>query len=167
LPRLSLSPAGIAAARIGSREPHRRIDRIRRASAKGRERQESRQRTAKIAFLDGATSAPCISLILPFPTPCPQDRLDRSVSTSSQPRPPLIHWPVVGEGCAGPPNPSIRSDQASASARSASRMAFLASSRAPSALIFAPMMRPPQMTSRDLLLMGSDYSDPGDVTQRH
>jgi hypothetical protein len=41
----------------------------------------------------------------------------------------------------------------SASARSASRAAFLAASRAPLARIFAPMIGPPQMTSRDLVLM--------------
>src|SRR3977135_3132776 len=45
--------------------------------------------------------------------------LQRLHSTSSQPRPPLRHCPIVGEGCAGPPKPSIRND-----ARSASRAAF-------------------------------------------
>jgi hypothetical protein len=45
--------------------------------------------------------------------------LQRLHSTSSQPRPPLRHWPIVGDGCAGPPSPSMRMDQASAVARSA------------------------------------------------
>jgi hypothetical protein len=35
-------------------------------------------------------------------------------STSSQPSPPLRHCSIVGAGCAGPPYPSIRTDQASA-----------------------------------------------------
>src|SRR5713101_4537392 len=50
--------------------------------------------------------------------------LQRLHSTSSQPSPPLRHCPIVGDGCAGPPYPSMRIDQASASARSASRTAF-------------------------------------------
>ena len=29
--------------------------------------------------------------------------LQRLHSTSSQPSPPLRHWPIVGDGCAGPP----------------------------------------------------------------
>src|ERR1700722_13607082 len=48
-----------------------------------------------------------------------------------------------------PAVPSIRIDQASASARSASRIAFLAASRAPSARIFASRILLPKMTSRD------------------
>jgi hypothetical protein len=44
---------------------------------------------------------------------------------------------IIGDGCDCPPYPSIRIDQASASARSASRVAFLAASRAPSARISA------------------------------
>src|SRR5580704_2011077 len=52
----------------------------------------------------------------------------------------------------------MRTDQASASARSAARTAFLASARALSARIFAPLIALPQMTSRDLVLMAGDYS---------
>src|ERR1700749_3076379 len=52
----------------------------------------------------------------------------------------------------------MRTDQASASARSAARTAFLASARALSARIFAPLIALPQMTSRDLVLMIGDYS---------
>src|SRR5258708_36517397 len=35
----------------------------------------------------------------------------------------IRHCAIVGDGCAGPPYPSIRMDQASASSRSSSRMA--------------------------------------------
>jgi hypothetical protein len=48
--------------------------------------------------------------------------------------------------------------EASASALSASRLAFCAASRAPLARICAPMIRPPQITSRDLVLMAAHYS---------
>jgi hypothetical protein len=48
--------------------------------------------------------------------------------------------------------PSTRIDDTLASARSASRAAFMARLRACSALIFAAPIRPPQMTSRDLVL---------------
>src|SRR5258707_12420640 len=71
--------------------------------------------------------------------------------TSSQPYPPLRHCAIVGDGCAGPPYPSILIDHASASARTAVRTAFTASSRAPSDL--GPAERLPKMTSRDLVLM--------------
>ncbi len=60
---------------------------------------------------------------------------------------------MVGDGCAGPPYPSIRIDQASA--RSASRLACLARSRAPWARILAPAIREPKRTSRDLVLIGA------------
>jgi hypothetical protein len=52
--------------------------------------------------------------------------LQRWHSTSSQAYPPLRHCPMVGDGCAGPPLPSIWIDHASASARSASRVASAA-----------------------------------------
>ena len=52
----------------------------------------------------------------------------------------------------------MRTDHASASARSAARAAFLASWRAVSARIFALMIRPPHMTSRVLVLIADDYS---------
>ena len=52
----------------------------------------------------------------------------------------------------------MRIDQASDSARSASRAAFCAASRALLARMSAPMMRPPQITPRDLVLMARDYS---------
>jgi hypothetical protein len=55
-----------------------------------------------------------------------------------------LRWPAV---------PFIRIDHASASARSAPRMACLARSRAPSARIFVPDIREPKRTSRDLVLM--------------
>jgi hypothetical protein len=45
----------------------------------------------------------------------------------------------------GPPYPSIRIDQASASALSAALTALMASLRAPSARILAPMIRLPAM----------------------
>jgi hypothetical protein len=54
----------------------------------------------------------------------------------------------------------MRTDHASASARSAARAAFLASWRAVSARIFALMIRPPHMTSRVLVLMDGNYSFP-------
>jgi hypothetical protein len=38
--------------------------------------------------------------------------LQRMHSTSSQPRSPLRHCPIVGHGGAGPPGPSIGSDHA-------------------------------------------------------
>jgi hypothetical protein len=71
---------------------------------------------------------------------------------------------MVGDGCAGPTYPSIRIDQASASARSASRTASLARSRALSAWILAPRIRLPKMTSRDLVLMARHYSA---ILRRH
>ena len=52
------------------------------------------------------------------------------------------------------------STSTSASARSAARMASLAALRAESARIFAPMILPPQMTSRFLVLMVGDCSGP-------
>ena len=52
----------------------------------------------------------------------------------------------------------MRTDHASASARSAARAAFLASWRAVSARIFALVIRPPHMTSRVLVLIADDYS---------
>ncbi len=60
---------------------------------------------------------------------------------------------MVGDGCAGPPKPSMRSDHAGASARSASRTASIARLRACLALILAALTRPPQITSRDLVLL--------------
>src|SRR5258707_7909325 len=54
----------------------------------------------------------------------------------------------------------MRIDQASASARSASRMACLARSRAPSAWILAPRIRLPKITSRDLVLMAGITARP-------
>jgi hypothetical protein len=54
----------------------------------------------------------------------------------------------------------MRIDQRLASARSAARMASVAALRADSACIFAPMILPPQMTSRFLVLMVGDYSGP-------
>src|SRR6516164_3018475 len=57
---------------------------------------------------------------------------------------------MVGGGCAAA---SILIDHSSASARSASRWAFFANSRVRSARIFAPMILPPKMTSRFLVLM--------------
>src|SRR3982751_4138555 len=50
----------------------------------------------------------------------------------------------------------MRIDHASASARSASRMASLARSRALSARILAPAIREPNMTCRDLVLMAGN-----------
>ncbi len=50
---------------------------------------------------------------------------------------------MVGDGRAGPPKPSMRIDHASASARSASRIALVAASLALSAWIFAPLIRLP------------------------
>src|SRR3569833_611196 len=57
----------------------------------------------------------------------------------------------------------MRTDHASASARSASRTAYRASSRACLAEISAPMMRPLQMTSRDLVLMPGIKTTPEHV----
>src|SRR5258708_3215519 len=65
--------------------------------------------------------------------------------TSSQPYPPLRHCAIVGEGWAGPPNPSIFSDHSRHSAASASRAASLARWRAPSAGTLAPMIRSPKI----------------------
>ena len=62
---------------------------------------------------------------------------------------------------------SIRIDQASASARSASRIACLARWRAPSARILAPAIRELKRTSRDLVLMIRHYSGPRATTQCH
>ena len=53
---------------------------------------------------------------------------------------------------------ALHADRPFASARSAARAAFLASWRAASARTFAPMIRPPQITSRVLVLIASDYS---------
>src|SRR5829696_5974898 len=52
----------------------------------------------------------------------------------------------------------MRSDHACASARSASRAAFCAASLALLARISAPMIWPPQITSRDFVLMPGHYS---------
>src|SRR5215207_6480067 len=52
----------------------------------------------------------------------------------------------------------MRSDHACASARSASRAAFCAASLALLARISAPMIWPPQITSRDFVLMTGHYS---------
>jgi hypothetical protein len=79
--------------------------------------------------------------------------LQRLHSTSSQPSSPLRHCAIVGDGCAGPQYPSIRFDHALASARSASRTAWIALLRAPSARIFAPAIREPNSTWRDLVLI--------------
>ena len=68
--------------------------------------------------------------------------------TSSQPYPPLRHCAMVGEGCAGPPKPSICSDHSRHSAASASRIALLARSRACCALILAPLTRSPKIRCR-------------------
>jgi hypothetical protein len=84
--------------------------------------------------------------------PCEQ----RLHSTSSQPRPPLRHCPMVGEGCAGPHRPPSGSTMPSASARSASRMAFCAASRAPCARIFAPMIGGPLQSALRLRAMPLD-----------
>src|SRR5258707_14513026 len=43
--------------------------------------------------------------------------LQRLHLTSRQRTPPLGHCPIVGDGCAGPPKPSMRIDHAAASAR--------------------------------------------------
>jgi hypothetical protein len=56
---------------------------------------------------------------------------------------------MVGDGCAGPPKPSICSDHSRHSAASASRTASLARSRACWALIFAPLTRSPKMRRLD------------------
>src|SRR5947207_2811882 len=72
---------------------------------------------------------------------------------------------MLGDGCAGPPYPSIRIDHASASARSASRMACLARSRAPSARLLAPAIREPNRTLRDLVLMAEDYNHTREAAQ--
>ena len=74
---------------------------------------------------------------------------------------------MVGDGCAGPPYPSIWIDHASASARSAARLAFVASSRAPSARIFAPLIREPNITCLDLVLIAAItavFASPGNAT---
>jgi hypothetical protein len=52
----------------------------------------------------------------------------------------------------------MRIDHASASARSASRIALVAASLALSAWIFAPLIRLPKMVWRDFVLMAGDYS---------
>ena len=52
----------------------------------------------------------------------------------------------------------MRTDHASASARSAARAAFVASWRAAWARMSAPIIRPPQMTSRVLVLIDGNYS---------
>ncbi len=62
---------------------------------------------------------------------------------------------------------SMRIDQASASARSASRTACLARSRARSARIFAPRIWLPKITSRDLVLMAGHFSGPCLAPQCH
>jgi hypothetical protein len=46
--------------------------------------------------------------------------------TCNQPRPPLTHCAMVGDGCAGPPKASISTTMLSTSARSASRAASAA-----------------------------------------
>jgi hypothetical protein len=61
----------------------------------------------------------------------------------------------------------MRIDHASASARSASRIAFLASSRAPSARILAPLSREPKMDCRDLVLMARHLTGLCDGAQSH
>ena len=86
--------------------------------------------------------------------------LQRLHSTSSQPSPPLRHCAIVGDGCAGPPKPSMRIDHATASARSASRIAHVAASRALSAWIFAPLIRLPKMVWRDFVLMAGSLQRP-------
>src|SRR5689334_14014396 len=92
--------------------------------------------------------------------------LQRLHSTSSQPSPPLRHCAMVGDGCAGPPYPSMRIDHASASARSASRVAFAAVSRADCARIFAPIKRPWKADCRDLEPIAADYNAARGATQR-
>ena len=67
---------------------------------------------------------------------------------------------IVGDGCAGPPKPSMRIDHASASARSASRIALVAASLALSAWIFAPLIRLPKMVWRDFVLMAGSLQRP-------
>ena len=74
---------------------------------------------------------------------------------------------MVGEGCAGPPYPSMRIDHASASARSAARIACRAACRAPSARMVAPISREPKMDCRDLVLMAGNYSRPYEPAQCH
>jgi hypothetical protein len=61
---------------------------------------------------------------------------------------------MVGDGCAGPPKPSICSDHSRHSAASASRAASLARSHACWALIFAPLTRSPKMRRLDGPPMG-------------
>jgi virulence-associated protein VagC len=61
----------------------------------------------------------------------------------------------------------MRIDQASASARSASRMAFAAVSRADRARIFAPINRPWKADWRDLEPMADDFSARCRTAQRH
>jgi hypothetical protein len=68
--------------------------------------------------------------------------------TSSQPYPPLRHCAMVGDGCAGPPKPSICSDHSKHSAASASRIALLAASRACCAPTLAPPTRSPKIRCR-------------------
>src|SRR5215831_17371280 len=60
----------------------------------------------------------------------------------------------------------MRIDHASASARSASRMAFAAVSRADCARIFAPIRRPWKADWRDLEPIAGDYNAAFAMTQR-
>jgi hypothetical protein len=62
---------------------------------------------------------------------------------------------------------SMRIDHRSASARSAFRMASFASSRAPSARIWAPVNWPPKIVSRDLVLIAEHYSGACGYRQCH
>jgi hypothetical protein len=63
-----------------------------------------------------------------------------------------MYCPIVGEGCAGPPYPSIRKEpfRLSAISRTDGLLCDLARALA---RIFAPMIAPSQITSRDLVLM--------------
>jgi hypothetical protein len=62
---------------------------------------------------------------------------------------------MVGEGCAGPPKPSICSDHNRHSAASASRAAFVACSRACCACTFAPRTRSPKSRRLDFPPIGA------------
>src|SRR3977135_3585563 len=95
------------------------------------------------------------------------------VSRSEYRAPGARRYPVLrvggigGVGCAAPPYPSMRIDHASASARSALRIACAASSRAPSARIFAAPSRELNIDSSDLVLMAHHLSGLCELAQSH
>ena len=86
--------------------------------------------------------------------------LQRLHSTSSRARPPLRHWPIVGDGWAGRRNPPYGPIRLRPPTRSASRAARWTASRAPWARdLRAHDAGPPQITSRFLVLMVGDCSE--------